>query len=163
MSTLNTLSHGWDSYDLRCFLFAIFTLSLIGEAPLSSVLCDFEKRYVPVQVKGTHLSTYGTIDGGLETMRLAVPRLTHEWAIRQGNELPPPWTPNSQPAVYKGPHRFPPKLLQTHPVDVIFWDQGYREKLVSLAPSPLEDGEGAGVGAGALVTAGDRPGGEEED
>ena len=111
--------------------------STIGENPLSSVLCDYEKREVPFDVAGVQLSTYGTIGGGLETMRLAAPKLTHQWAIRNQGETPPPWVPPPL-STYSGSHRCPPKLFTTQPVDIVFWDQGHKERSSLLPTSPVE-------------------------
>jgi hypothetical protein len=111
--------------------------STIGENPLSSVLCDYEKREVPFDVAGVQLSNYGTIGGGLETMRLAAPKLTHQWAIRNQGETPPPWGPPPL-STYSGSHRCPPKLFTTQPVDIVFWDQGHKERSSLLPTSPVE-------------------------
>ena len=74
------------------------------------------------------IRTYGTIDGGVETMCQTWPALDHRFAVRR----PPLAERNflsAVPTTYDGP-RFPLDLLTTTPVDLLAVEQGH----LHLAP-----------------------------
>jgi hypothetical protein len=68
---------------------------------------------------------FGVIDGGLELMRLAWPSLKHVFSVRRNNvNLPSPAGVTAPPKIIQGVHRYPPNLLNQHPVDLLVVDQG---------------------------------------
>ena len=70
------------------------------------------------------LTTYGTIDGGLELMTLALPTLTHRWGVRREGRPPLSCDPRPPERVFQGHHRLPHDLLVKEPVDLVILERG---------------------------------------
>ena len=78
------------------------------------------------------VTTYGTIDAGLETMRVAWPSLTHVFAVRRLNDFCS--LDNEAVYVRTGP-RCPLNLLVRKPVDLLIVEQGH----IHLPPTNLSE------------------------
>jgi hypothetical protein len=89
-----------------------------GETSLSKVLCDFEQKEVPTGHL-RDLRTYGTMNAGLELMKLATPRLRHKWSIRKEGNSPPDYGLPPD-AIFKCGNHPPSDLLNVNPVDLLF-------------------------------------------
>ncbi len=83
---------------------------------------------VPTTSRTFMISSYGTIDGGYELMRMAWPKMLHKFVVRRndervdGNLMGPP-----QKVVY-GHHRYPTRLFKITPVDLLIIERGYLKK-----------------------------------
>jgi hypothetical protein len=104
-------------------------LSSLGERnDWDAVAAGVEVRDVPTTSRTFMISSYGTIDGGYELMRMAWPKMLHKFAVRRndervdGNLMGPP-----QKVVY-GHHRYPTRLLKITPVDLLIIERGYLKK-----------------------------------
>jgi hypothetical protein len=65
------------------------------------------------------VKSFGVIDGGLERMRLAWPSLRHVFSAACNTiDLPPPMGVSKKPRLFQGTHRYPPDLLNQHPVNL---------------------------------------------
>ena len=72
--------------------------------------------------------SYGVIDGGYETMRVAWPKLEHVFSVRRSEEKIEGEASPSPKQVLREPHRLPNKLLMDFPVDLLTIEQGHVTK-----------------------------------
>jgi hypothetical protein len=87
-------------------------------------VAGLEVRTAPQDVE-PWIRSYGLIDGGLEAMRAAWPRLNHTFSIRRDGEIVTGENSPEPKEIVIGHHRFSNNLLNQSPVDMLTVEQGY--------------------------------------
>ena len=86
------------------------------------------------------ISSYGCIDGGYELARLAWSKLDHRFSVRRDNEKVDQGLADAPDKIVFGHHRYPKKLLQDLPVDLLFVERGHlSEPIKTFSLEPWED------------------------
>ena len=86
------------------------------------------------------ISSYGCIDGGFELARLAWSKLEHRFSIRRDKEKIDQGLADAPGRVIFGHHRYPKKLLQELPVDLLIVERGHLfQPIKNYSPEPWED------------------------
>jgi hypothetical protein len=99
----------------------------LGKEEQSPTVVGVEVRTAPLTSE-PWVRTYGVIDGGVEVMRAAWPKLDHVFSVRRSDgereedESPKPKN------VLREPHRLPKNLLTDFPVDLLTVEQGHATK-----------------------------------
>jgi hypothetical protein len=98
----------------------------VGEHETFERVVDVEIRTAEA-VSFEGIRTYGTVDGGLEAMRYAWPKLDQVFSIRRGPKDKALDTEGLKHC-YWGPHRAHPQLLDKHPVDMLVVEKSMMSK-----------------------------------
>jgi hypothetical protein len=86
-----------------------------------------------------HISSYGCIDGGYELARLAWTKLEHRFSIRHNKEQVDQGLADEPGRILFGHHRYPKKLLQDLPVDLLIVERGHlHQPIKTFSPEPWE-------------------------
>jgi hypothetical protein len=86
------------------------------------------------------ISSYGCIDGGFELARLAWSKLEHRFSVRRDKERVDQGLADAPGKVFFGHHRYPQKLLQKLPVDLLIVERGHLfQPIKNYSPEPWED------------------------
>jgi hypothetical protein len=86
------------------------------------------------------ISSYGCIDGGFELSRLAWSKLKHRFSLRRKEENVDKGLADKPSRVIFGHNRYPKKLLNQLPVDLLVIERGNFTKPISgYKPEPWED------------------------
>jgi hypothetical protein len=109
---------------ISCHLVLVGTLEHVASTTTSLELRNAETSVDP------WVGTYGTIDAGLETMRLAWPVLEHRFAVRRPEDL---CITVEEETYHKIGPRYPSNLLSRKPVDLLVVEQGHIQRPPSSA------------------------------
>ena len=91
-------------------------------------MVGIEVRAAPVAVDEPWVQTLGIIDGGLEVMRAAWPKLEHVFSVRRSNEEGKSEASPEPAHIFREPHRLPNGLLNKRRVDLLNIEQGVSSK-----------------------------------
>ncbi len=88
-----------------------------------------EVRTAPPENEEQWSQSFGTLDGGIETMRMAWATLEHKFAVRRRNETIGHLEEGTSDAkVVPGPRRYPEHLLKNHPVGLLVVERGHIQR-----------------------------------
>jgi hypothetical protein len=86
------------------------------------------------------LESFGTIDCGYELMRVAWPKLQHQFAVRRKGESVDTDVADPPEKTVIGHHRYPAKLLNQTPVDLLVIERGFlKHPTAGYIREPWED------------------------
>ena len=107
------------------------------------VVAGMEIRAAPGTLEtGGPRWSYGVIDGGLELMTLALPRMTYAWGTRRQQESPTFLASRAPGVALSSGSRLGRKLVQQHPVDLVFLERGRASEQDYTSMPPWEHGLG---------------------